>query len=281
MPYPVHGHGWLKDHPDSRDLLFQPSPVVAANPLPKSVDLRPGCPRVYNQGHIQSCSANSIAAAIQFAQRKQLLQSFMPSRLFIYYNERAMQNATGEDAGAQLRNGIKTISKQGVPPESAWPYSTELSVLTKKPREDAYRDAIHHRVIAYHRISHKNPATALLLMKSCLADGYPFVFGFTAFSAFVGPEVRKTGILNLPNFRKEKEVGGHAVLAVGYDDSNRRMLVRNSFGPTWGIGGYFWMPYTYVLSELSNDFWTIRGVTGDATGKTLGKAAAKTKAARA
>jgi C1A family cysteine protease len=278
VAYKIERYGWVKDEHDARDLLFEPSPVVAANPLPQSVDLRPGCPRVYTQGLIQSCTANSIAAAIEFAQKKQLLASFMPSRLFIYYNERVIEHTTGTDAGAQMRDGIKTVAKQGVPPETVWPYSTRLSVVTKKPDAKAYGGAVHHRAIAYHRISHKDPATTLYMMKSCLAEGYPFLFGFSVFSGFKA--VKRTGVLKMPDPKTEKYMGGHAAMAVGYDDAKQRMLVRNSFGPKWGIHGYFWMPFAYMLSQLASDSWTIRGVTGVATGKKLGKQAVKTKAAR-
>ncbi len=279
MPHKIQRYGWVKDTPDPRDLLFAASPVVAAKPLPKSTDLRPGCPPVYDQGQVGSCTANSIGGAFEFAQKKQLLADFMPSRLFIYYNERVMEHTTGQDAGAQIRDGIKSVVKQGVPPESDWPYSENLSVVTQKPKALAYTDALQHKIIAYHRISARSADAFLNLMKSCLADGYPFVFGFTVYSAFEGAQVAKTGVLHMPNKKKEEVVGGHAVMAAGYDDKKKAMLVRNSWGKDWGIGGYFWMPYAYISdSKLSSDFWTIRGVTGAAAGKTAGKTASKTKA---
>jgi C1A family cysteine protease len=281
MPYKVSRFGWVKDTPDPRDLLFSASPVLAAKPLPKSADLRPGCPPVYDQGQVGSCTANSIAGAFEFTQKKQMLADFMPSRLFIYYNERLMEHTTDQDAGAQIRDGIKSVVKQGVPPESEWPYSEDMSIVTKKPNAQAYNDALQHKVVSYHRISARTSDAMLNLMKSCLADGYPFCFGFTVYSAFEGAEVANTGILKMPNLKKEDIVGGHAVLAVGYDDKKKSMLVRNSWGNKWGQKGYFWMPYAYISSkELSSDFWTVRGVTGAAAGKTLGKVA-KVKAARA
>ena len=281
MPYKVSRFGWVKDTPDPRDLLFTASPVLAAKPLPKSADLRPGCPPVYDQGQVGSCTANSIAGAFEFTQKKQMLADFMPSRLFIYYNERAMEGTTNQDAGAQIRDGIKSVVKQGVPPESEWPYSEDMSVVTKKPNATAYSDALQHKVVSYHRISSRTADGMLNLMKSCLADGYPFCFGFTVYSAFEGAEVANTGILKMPNLKKEDIVGGHAVLAVGYDDKKKMVLVRNSWGNKWGQKGYFWMPYQYISdSKLASDFWTVRGVTGAATGKTLGKVA-RAKAARA
>ena len=281
MPHKIQRFGWVKDTPDPRDLLFTASPVLAAKPLPKSADLRPGCPPVYDQGQVGSCTGNSIAGAFEFQQKKQLLQDFMPSRLFIYYNERVIEHTTGKDAGAQIRDGIKTVAKQGVPPEPDWPYSENMSVVTEKPDANAYTDALQHQVISYHRISARTASAALNLMKSCLADGYPFVFGFTVYSAFEGPEVAKTGILKMPNLKTEQVEGGHAVLCVGYDDKMKSVLVRNSWGTSWGLKGYFWMPYAYITDpKLASDMWTIRGVTGTAAGKTLGQVA-KAKAAAA
>ena len=281
MPHKIQRFGWVKDTPDPRDLLFTASPVLAAKPLPKSADLRPGCPPVYDQGQVGSCTGNSVAGAFEFAQKKQLLQDFMPSRLFIYYNERAIEHTTGQDAGAQIRDGIKTVAKQGVPPEIGLAVQREPGRGHEKPNAKAYTDALQHTVISYHRISARTSSAALTLMKSCLADGYPFVFGFTVYSAFEGAEVAKTGILKMPNKKKEEVVGGHAVLCVGYDDKMKSVLVRNSWGASWGLKGYFWMPYAYISdSKLASDFWTIRGVTGTAAGKTVGKVA-KAKAARA
>jgi C1A family cysteine protease len=276
MPHKIQRFGWIKDVPDPRDLLFAASPVLAAKALPKSADLRPGCPPVYDQGQVGSCTANSIAGAFEFAQKKQQLTDFMPSRLFIYYNERVMEHTTGQDAGAQIRDGIKSVAKQGVPPESDWPYSENLSVVTEKPKAVAYTDALQHQVIAYHRIAASGSAAFLKLLKSCLADGYPFVFGFEVYESFEGPQIAKTGIMHMPNKRKEKVIGGHAVMAAGYDDKKKAILVRNSWGTGWGIKGYFWMPYAYISnSSLCSDFWTIRGVTGAPAGKALAKAAAR------
>jgi C1A family cysteine protease len=102
-------------------------------------------------------------------------------------------------------------------------------------------------------------------MKGCLASGYPFVFGFTVYSSFEGAKVAQSGIVPMPG-SAEKPIGGHAVLAVGYDDDTREFLVRNSWGPGWGIKGYFKMPYAYLTApKLATDFWTIRGVDQGAT----------------
>ena len=112
--------GWIPDRPDHRDFRYAaPGPLLKA--LPRKVDLRKGCPAVYDQGQLGSCTANAIAAGIEFDRLKQDLRDFTPSRLFIYYNERAMEGSVESDAGASIRDGIKSVSKQGDCPESEWP----------------------------------------------------------------------------------------------------------------------------------------------------------------
>src|SRR4051794_25448242 len=118
----VGGLGWVRDLPDPRDLMYS-APLARLRKLPPSADLRAKCPPVYDQGRIGSCTANAIAAAIQFDRRKlRLRPDFVPSRLFIYYNERAMEGHVAYDSGAQIRDGIKSVSKLGVSPEKLWPY---------------------------------------------------------------------------------------------------------------------------------------------------------------
>jgi C1A family cysteine protease len=205
---------------------------------------------VENQGQLGSCTANALAGALEFLEMKSG-QSFVDlSRLFIYYNERAVEHTIASDSGAMIRDGIKTLASLGVCPEKKWPYV--LSAFTKKPSAVCYTDAKKHTISTYHRIA------SLGEMRACLAEGYPFVFGFSVYETFESPTVARTGVLNMPKPR-ERQLGGHAVCAVGYDDKAKRLLVRNSWGPGWGMKGYFTMPYDYVAnSNLSDDFWTIR-----------------------
>jgi C1A family cysteine protease len=261
------GHyGWTPDLPDHRDLTYS-APAMFLTALPTSVDLRPKCPPVYDQGQLGSCTGNSIAGAIQFEQMKQGLTSFTPSRLFIYYNERVLEGTVNSDSGAQIRDGMKVVAKQGAPPETDWPY--DITKFTEKPPANAYADAAKNKVTSYQRVSR-----VLNEFKGCLASGYPFVFGFTVYASFESTQVAQTGHAPMPS-GNEQVVGGHAVLAVGYDDQNQWFIVRNSWANTWGMAGYFTLPYQYLLeTNLSDDFWTVRLVEAPAAGK---KPAAKTK----
>jgi C1A family cysteine protease len=258
-------YGWMPDLPDHRDHQFA-APLLKLGPLPAKVDLRKRCPAVYNQGQIGSCTANAIAGAIEFDRLKQKLSDFTPSRLFIYYNERSMENTVATDSGAQIRDGVKSINQLGVCPEPEWPYvATPADPNTniwppgakpaEKPTPNCYTDALQHKAVTYESVTRD-----LAQFRGCLAAGYPFVLGFTVYSAFESPQVAQTGVLNLPT-SAEQVLGGHAVMAVGYDDMAQRFIIRNSWGTGWGMKGYFIMPYAYLLSQkLSSDFWTIRVV---------------------
>jgi C1A family cysteine protease len=251
MPRQVKRYGWVPDLPDQRDHLYGAPPEVLTK-LPRSVDLRPKCPPVYDQGQLGSCTANAIAAAIQFDREKQqLTPDYVPSRLFIYYNERAIEGTVASDSGAQIRDGIKTVSHDGDCSETLWPY--RIAQFTKKPPAAAYKAARAHTAVSYQRLSQN-----LNQMKGCLASGYPFVFGFSVYDSFESQQVAKTGHAPLPA-PSEQALGGHAVMAVGYSDTSEWFIVRNSWGPGWGMKGYFTLPYSYLTqSSLAADFWTIR-----------------------
>jgi len=248
-PGTARKYGWHPDLPDHRDRAYM---VMGwTGQLPPKIDLSTKCSPVENQGTLGSCTANAIAGALEFNEEKNNPAAYVDlSRLFIYYNERMIEGTTGQDAGAQLRDGIKALVRWGVCKEAEWGY--DVSKFTIKPPVQCYKDAIHSRISSYHRL------IALNDMKTCLSQGFPFVFGFTVYESFESTQMAKTGVLSLPGVN-EQPLGGHAVLAVGYDDYSQRILVRNSWGTNWGQKGYFTMPYTYINNpNLARDIWTIR-----------------------
>ena len=94
--------------------------------------------------------------------------------------------------------------------------------------------------------------------KSCLQEGFPFVFGFVVYPSFETQEVAESGKMIMPD-KSESPLGGHAVLAVGYNDEEKVFIIRNSWGIEWGDKGYFYMPYDYILDDdLCSDFWTVK-----------------------
>lgn len=245
--------GWKPDLPDHRDFKYVPK---GDSQLPSATNLLKNCPPVYNQGNLGSCTANAIGAAIQYNQIiKNKAGDFTPSRLFIYYNERDLSGTVRYDSGAYIRTGIKTVNQQGVCKEDIWPYV--IKKFTSKPSQPAYKEALLHKSVKYQRLDN----TKINDLKSCLADGLPFVFGFTVYDYFASNEMAKTGILKMPK-PNEKVLGGHAVMCVGYDDAKQMFLIRNSWGADWGLKGYYWMPYAYVTNkDLCDDFWVIQTIT--------------------
>lgn len=246
-------YNWHPGRPDHRDLKLKFGFIKRKLGLPGKVDLRTGMPPVFDQGTLGSCTGNAIAGAYEYAQKKLGKKDFTPSRLFIYYNERLLEHTVADDAGAVIRDGMKAIARFGVCSERSWPYV--IAKFKDGPTKGAYTEALMHQAIEYRAVEQKADQ-----LKAALAAGYPVVFGFSVFEAFESEEVAKSGILNLPQ-ASEKNMGGHAVLMCGYDDSKKSFLVRNSWGSNWGQGGYFWMPYDYACNTgLADDFWTLTKV---------------------
>lgn len=251
----THAHyGWSPDLPDHRDAVFAVVAPVGAAPRPASVDLRPNMPPVYDQGQLGSCTANALGAAFEYDQIKQALPNhWVPSRLMIYYLERKMEGTIHQDSGAQIRDGAKVLAKYGVCPESHWPY--DINKFAVAPDATDLKIAKLNQVLRYARVDQTIDA-----LEGTLALGYPVVFGFSVYQSFESAAVAKSGIVPMPG-PKEKALGGHAVLLCGYDSAKQLFLVRNSWGSSWGQGGYFWMPYAYVTDgNLADDFWALYSV---------------------
>jgi C1A family cysteine protease len=246
----VARYGWIPQLPDLRDAQLQIEPVTS---LPSSVDLSSAAdmPPVYNQGQLGSCTANAIAAAVDFENHHQNGNFLTPSRLWIYFQERVIENTVSQDSGAQIRDGMKAVAQLGVCPETDWLY--DISTFATEPPQQDYTDALKDTILTY-----QAPPQQLFALKSVLAGGRPVVFGFTVYESFESQEVASSGVLPMPD-PKENVVGGHAVMLVGYDDAEDRFRVRNSWGTDWGQNGYFQMPYLYVTSpSLASDFWVVQ-----------------------
>jgi C1A family cysteine protease len=242
---------WKPDRPDFRDLKFSIAPNVT---LPEKVDMRDKYDLIYDQGQLGSCTANATAMAYDYERIKQGLKPIAPSRLFIYYNERVLSNHVNLDSGAYLRDGIKALSKLGVCPEAMWPYDT--SKFKRKPTKKCYDNALPNVIKTYLRIDN----TVLTNIKTVLASGYGFVLGIAVYESFTSDDVKETGFVPMPS-TSESLIGGHAVYCLGYDDSLKCLIIRNSWGPDWGDKGHFYLPYEYATNpSLATDYWAIEGV---------------------
>jgi C1A family cysteine protease len=259
----VHDHGvkrtldCKRDTADHRDWIFNVAEhsKVKGSELPSSVDLRPAeAFPLYDQGELGSCTANALCAAFHFIQRREGLEGFSPSRLFVYFNERAIEGHIRDDSGASLRDGIKSLCVWGVCDEELWPY--DVSTFKKQPTPECYAAAKANRCKTYARVEQN-----LESLKGCIAAGFPFVFGFMVLCDFMAGDVQSTGVMEWPP--KGMPHGGHAVQACGYDDAKQCFIVRNSWGEQWGEKGHFHMPYAFITHpQLCHDFWAIVLVEG-------------------
>lgn len=240
--------GWIKDDYDPRDKIYS-----FAKPAEEFsyINLIKELPDVYDQLTLGSCVAQGIAAQFYQLLYKQKLHKFTPSRLKIYYEGRKAINLINQDSGMTPRDGVKIVAKQGGCDEKLWPYV--ISKFKEQPPAECYEQAELHQVLEYHRL-HRD----LNSFKQCLIDGFTFGMGMEVYESMFSKNVKLTGWVPMPK-PKEKSLGGHYVVVVGFDDRAKVFIVRNSWSASWGMGGHFALGYDYLLSErLTDDFWTLR-----------------------
>ncbi len=238
-----------KDEHDPNDTHYDVHQNVDPANLPGFVDLREWLTPVEDQGELGSCTANAIAGAYEYLEKRTTGREGEVSRLFVYFQERKLEGNENKDSGATLRNGMKVLQKLGACSERTWPY--DIHSFANEPHQDAYSEAEQHLIDEYRRV----PVDAHA-MKTCLAEGYPFVFGMRIYKAF--EDDGQHGRISLPR-AGEKDMGSHAMLACGYSDKDEVFVVRNSWGTDWGDKGYCYVPYDYLAdSEQTDDCWTVR-----------------------
>jgi C1A family cysteine protease len=245
--------GYCPDKKRRNSNDFSASRFSAAE-MPEIIDLRPFMTTVENQYDSNSCTANAMAGAYEYLENRLYGQATDVSRLFIYYNARALDDSTQEDEGTYLSNCVKVVRKYGACAEEIWPF--QLGQIKEKPPKAAYKDGVRFRIEDAASV-----AVDLDTMRACLAEGYPFVFGLQLFESFTGSG-GNGGLVPMPDIENETHNGGHAMLCVGYSDSDQVFVVRNSWGPEWGDGGYCYVPYAYMADpDMTADCWVIRQVS--------------------
>lgn len=286
--YRIKGMGWLPDYPDFRDfspeldslppkfkergqtrsiraMLTQAGVTQPAAKLPARVDWRAFCSPIEDQGPLGSCTAHAGVAMVEYFERRAFGRHLDASRLFLYKTTRNLLHWKG-DTGAFLRTTMGALVLFGVPPEEYWPYRVED--FDQEPPAFCYAFAQNYQAICYYRLSPPGASGEELLkrVKTFLAAGLPTMFGFSVYSSYT--QAQKDGRIPFPQ-PGEKLLGGHAVMAVGYDDAltikNRpggpettgALLIRNSWGTSWGEEGYGWLPYEYVRRGLATDWWSL------------------------
>lgn len=249
----MHSVGWKKDPTDKRDYKFK---FLAAAPKTFTpVDLRSLDTPIFNQGTLGSCTACATTAMVRFVRKVQKFIDWKPSVLFTYYNTRMLEGTINRDSGAYLRNTLKSLNKYGAVNETKWPYI--ISKFKTKPTTSLYTEGLKQQTIVYYSLA----TQTINELKQCLSEGFPFVFGSLLYTSFQSSTVASTGIVPMPDIRKQRQIGGHAMMCVGWKiiDNKEYFIVRNSWGTTWGDKGYCYIPVEYLTSRiLSADFWTIR-----------------------
>jgi len=248
-----HGTGYLPDRLDHRDAAYRiklsaPAPALIVN---GAYDLRQKCPPVYDQANTNGCVAHAAAFLVQYDRMLEGLPNYVPSRLFVYWNARKLENDTQADDGCEIRDAVKALATLGAPPESDWPF--DPSKVCVEPPVKSYTDALTDKVIEYSSVVQTHDTIAV-----CLAAGFPVAFGSSVFSAIDSDAVSATGDIPMPSSTDAPE-GGHAMAIVGTLPTRSLYIIRNSWGTDWGNAGYGTMPYDYILNpDLTDDLWVVR-----------------------
>lgn len=267
-----YGHVKNVHDPADYDMYFTEEHVkrlaVVPNATPSELNLAteyklPQALSDIDQGSLGSCTGNATAYALaldEFKQHNKMI--FLPSRLFIYYNARMIEGTVDQDAGAQIKDVIKGINKYGACDEHHWVY--DPTKFAEKPSNEIYSEAKLFKPVKYASLNFsgdKTQAAKIEHIKRTLQCGYPIVFGFTVYESFESDEVAQTGMMPIPK-PDEQVMGGHAVCCMGYSDSKKCVMVKNSWGASWGLDGYFYMPYEVITDpNMTDDFWVIQQVS--------------------
>ena len=230
----------------------------------------------YNQ-KFNDCGANAAAAVIDYEIARDAglsgsLGGFLPSRLFLYYNARFLDGGVAADNGVFMRDMLTTAQDQGFTSEvttpavsagATWPYITATKHYLKNPGAAAYMAGRSYRITGFTPVPDNVAA-----MKGLIDAGRPFIVWVNVASNFPSPlepdEPRPKEPPTIPT--PEGQGGGHFVVAVGYNEAKKALLVLNSWGRHWGQDGYAYLPFSEFRNHHhANAQYAISGVMASTT----------------
>ena len=256
-----HVYGWKRQKPDVRDFKYALRRPTAGTPFPAAFSTRAKQPAIWDQGRLGSCTSLGNKRIAQYALQKIPAQANIQlSALFIYYCERMLEGTVAQDAGANIRDGIKALAQYGACEENLWPYN--VSLFAKAPPGPAFTDALQFEALTYTSLDHGPVITEEAIKDSLLAD-FPVVYGQDLYESFESDAVAQSGLVPMP-LPHEQYIGGHCTVITGWDDNYKGLgayyEVANSWNTNWGDKGYFWMPKAYIESNRTSDFWNITSI---------------------
>ena len=236
----------VKQPEDERDFVFKSPTPIPELKLPKKY-INSHIREIENQLQTGSCVANATCSALEMSYTKAEVNL---SRLFVYYNAREpFPNLKERDRGAYVREGFRSIKNLGVPDEKDWPFIVER--VNTKPSPEAYKAAKPgvRTIKEYSRLRYISD------VKQAVLNNQPVVFGMMLKEDFFYIQ----GPLATQNYTAQgRNVGGHAMSIVGYDDDLQGFIVENSWSENWGDHGLWLLKYS-IFSQYVFDIWTATG----------------------
>lgn len=251
---------YKKDPEDERDYMFSstlPDPDKLDEILkktPSTITHGPKMSPAKDQGHLGSCVGFAVTALKEWQERieheyevshgkkdHRRTNVYDLSESWVYWNAKKIDPWPDEE-GTSIRFALKVLQKLGTPTEDGWPYN---DAAKGEPEGWAHLIARWARIDSYWRINNLQELKHALLKN-------PVVIGIPCFEEIFYTD--KTGYVPYP---KNPNViyGGHAVCATGYQDSKNRIIFKNSWGRSWGMSGFGFLPYEYI-DDFLWDAWT-------------------------